>query len=138
MKVGESFIVTNAGYYDFHNARKFSSEIAKMEFTSRRVDSNTKRNILIENTSGQFVFPKAKPGQSVSYSVMATDGTILKVVTMKTKPLVPRIANAFAQKSALLTTNKKMAINAKKWCEQLSSLENSTKSWTNVFTELYK
>lgn|GEM_PF-1189399 len=84
-----------------------------------RYDSNTKTNILIENTSGQFIFPKAKPGQSVSYSVMATDGTILKVVTMKTKPRVPRIANAFAQKSELLSTNKKMAINAR-WIKDSS------------------
>jgi hypothetical protein len=84
-----------------------------------RYDSNTKRNILIENTSGQYVFPKAKPGQSVSYSVMATDGTVLKVVTMKSKPLVPKIANAFAQKSAVLTINKKMAINAR-WIKDRS------------------
>jgi hypothetical protein len=85
-------------------------------------DSNTKRNILIENTSGQFVFPKAKPGQSVSYSVMATDGTVLKVVTMKSKPLVPKIANAFAQKSAVLTINKKMAINAR-WIKDRSHMK---------------
>jgi hypothetical protein len=87
-----------------------------------RYDSNTKTNILIENTSGQFVFPKAKPGQSVSYSVMATDGTVLKVVTMKSKPLVPKIANAFAQKSAVLTINKKMAINAR-WIKDRSHMK---------------
>jgi glycosyltransferase involved in cell wall biosynthesis len=31
---------------------------------------------------------------------------------------------------------KKMAVDAKKWCEELSSLESSTKSWGNVFKEL--
>ena len=77
-----------------------------------KYDSKTKKTTLIENTSGQFVFPKASPGYSVSYSVMATDGTVLKTLIVKSKPTVPKIAKAFAQKSAILTTNKKIAINA--------------------------
>ena len=111
------------GYFEPIKSVTLSSQKLSWEPNQKVViskyDSSTKKNILIESTSGQYIFPKAKPGQSVSYSVMATDGTILKVVTMKTKPLVPRIANAFAQKSALLTTNKKMAINAR-WIKDSS------------------
>ena len=76
-------------------------------------DSITKKSRVIEQVAGQFVFPKPKPGQTLTHTVLATDGSILKEVTMKTKPLVPKIAQAFSQKSALLSSNNKVAINAR-------------------------
>jgi hypothetical protein len=82
-------------------------------------DSNSKKNTIIESVNGQLVLPKAKPGQSVSYSVMATDGTVLKEVTMKTKPNAPKIAKVASQKSEVLTKNKKMAISAQ-WAKDSS------------------
>ncbi len=79
--------------------------ISKYEFSS-------KKTTIIESIDGQLVLPKAKPGQSVSYSIMATDGTVLKEVIMKTKPNTPKIANVATQKSEILTKNKKVAITA--------------------------
>jgi hypothetical protein len=79
--------------------------ISKYEFSS-------KKTTIIESIDGQMVLPKAKPGQSVSYSIMATDGTVLKEVIMKTKPNTPKIANVTTQKSEILTKNKKVAITA--------------------------
>jgi len=79
--------------------------ISKYEFSS-------KKTTIIESIDGQMVLPKAKPGQSVSYSIMATDGTVLKEVIMKTKPNTPKIANVATQKSEILTKNKKVAITA--------------------------
>jgi len=79
--------------------------ISKYEFSS-------KKTTIIESIDGQLVLPKAKPGQSVSYSIMATDGTVLKEVVMKTKPNTPKIANVATQKSEILTKNKKVAITA--------------------------
>ena len=75
-------------------------------------DPSSKKTTIIESTNGQLVLPKAKPGQSVSYSIMATDGTVLKKVTMKTKPNAPKIAKVASQKSQLLTINNKTAITA--------------------------
>jgi hypothetical protein len=75
-------------------------------------DPSSKKTTIIESTNGQLVLPKAKPGQSVSYSIMATDGTVLKKVTMKTKPNTPKIAKVASQKSQLLTINNKTAITA--------------------------
>lgn len=43
---------------------------------------------------------------------MATDGTVLKEVIMKTKPNTPKIAKVASQKSEILTKNKKIAITA--------------------------
>jgi hypothetical protein len=82
-------------------------------------DSSSKKNTIIESVNGQLVLPKAKPGQSVSYSIMATDGTVLKEVTMKTKPNAPKIAKVASQKSEVLTKNKKMAITAQ-WAKDSS------------------
>ena len=82
-------------------------------------DSSSKKNTIIESVNGQLVLPKAKPGQSVSYSIMATDGTVLKEVTMKTKPNAPKIAKVASQKSEVLTKNKKMAISAQ-WAKDSS------------------
>jgi hypothetical protein len=75
-------------------------------------DPSSKKTTIIESANGQLVLPKAKPGQSVSYSIMATDGTVLKKVTMKTKPNTPKIAKVASQKSQLLTINNKTAITA--------------------------
>jgi hypothetical protein len=77
-----------------------------------KYDPSSKKTTIIESTNGQLVLPKAKPGQSVSYSIMATDGTVLKKVTMKTKPNTPKIAKVASQKSQLLTINNKTAITA--------------------------
>jgi hypothetical protein len=77
-----------------------------------KYDPSSKKTTIIESTNGQLVLPKAKPGQSVSYSIMATDGTVLKKVTMKTKPNTPKIAKVASQKSEILTKNKKIAITA--------------------------
>ena len=82
-------------------------------------DSSSKKSKIIESVNGQLVLPKAKPGQSVSYSIMATDGTVLKEVTMKTKPNAPKIAKVASQKSEVLTKNKKMAITAQ-WAKDSS------------------
>ena len=82
-------------------------------------DSSSKKNTIIESVNGQLVLPKAKPGQSVSYSIMATDGTVLKEVTMKTKPNAPKIAKVASQKSEVLTKNKKIAISAQ-WAKDSS------------------
>jgi K+ transporter len=41
---------------------------------------------------------------------MATDGTVLKKVTMKSKPLVPKIDTAFTKK--MNTTDQKVTITA--------------------------
>ena len=82
-------------------------------------DSSSKKSKIIESVNGQLVLPKAKPGQSVSYSIMATDGTVLKEVTMKTKPNAPKIAKVASQKSEVLTKNKKMAISAQ-WAKDSS------------------
>lgn len=93
------------------NKKKVSWE-PNSKIVISKYDSRTKRTTIIENTSGQFVFPKASPGYSISYSIMATDGTVLKTLTLKSKPTVPKIAKAFAQKSVTSTTNKKITINA--------------------------
>ena len=77
-----------------------------------KFDPSSKKSTIIESVNGQLVLPKAKPGQSVSYSIMATDGTVLKEITMKTKPNTPKIAKVASQKSEVLTKNKKMAITA--------------------------
>ena len=77
-----------------------------------KFDPSSKKSTIIESVNGQLVLPKAKPGQSVSYSIMATDGTVLKEITMKTKPNTPKIARVASQKSEVLTKNKKMAITA--------------------------
>ena len=77
-----------------------------------KYDSSSKKATIIESVNGKLVLPKAKPGQSISYSIMATDGTVLKVVTMKTKPNAPKLARVASQKSEILTKNKKMAITA--------------------------
>jgi hypothetical protein len=119
----ESDISRPVGYFEPIKSVTISSQKLSWEPNEKviisRYDSNTKRNILIENTSGQFVLPKAKPGQSVSYSIMATDGTVLKEVTMKTKPNTPKIARVASQKSEVLTKNKKMSINAQ-WAKDSS------------------
>ena len=77
-----------------------------------KYEPSIKKSTIIESVNGQLVLPKAKPGQSVSYSIMATDGTVLKEITMKTKPNTPKIARVASQKSEVLTKNKKMAITA--------------------------
>jgi len=77
-----------------------------------KFDPSSKKSTIIESVNGQLVLPKAKPGQSVSYSIMATDGTVLKEITMKTKPNTPKIARVASQKSEVLTKNKKIAITA--------------------------
>ena len=77
-----------------------------------KYEPSSKKSTIIESVNGQLVLPKAKPGQSVSYSIMATDGTVLKEITMKTKPNTPKIARVASQKSEVLTKNKKMAITA--------------------------
>ena len=77
-----------------------------------KYDPSSKKSTIIESVNGQLVLPKAKPGQSVSYSIMATDGTVLKEVIMKTKPNTPKIAKVASQKSEILTKNKKIAITA--------------------------
>jgi hypothetical protein len=84
-----------------------------------KYDSSSKKATIIESVSGQLVLPKAKPGQSVSYSIMATDGTVLKEVTMKTKPNSPKIARFASQKSEDLTKKKKIAITAQ-WTKDTS------------------
>ena len=77
-----------------------------------KYDSSNKKTTIIESVQGEMVLPKAKPGQTLFYSIMATDGTVLKKVTMKTKPKVPKIAKLAAQKSQLLAVNNKTAITA--------------------------
>ena len=77
-----------------------------------KYDSETKSTNIFESVQGEFILQKASPGQTVYYSIMATDGTVLKKVTMKTKPSTPKIANIASQKSQLLTINNKTAITA--------------------------
>ena len=77
-----------------------------------KYDSGTKKTTVFESVQGEFILQKASPGQTVYYSIMATDGTVLKKVTMKTKPSTPKIANVASQKSQLLTINNKTAITA--------------------------
>lgn len=77
-----------------------------------KYDSRTKKTTIFESVQGELVLQKAKPGQIVFYSIMATDGTVLNKVTMKTKPKIPKIAKLVSQKSQLLTTNNKRAIVA--------------------------
>ena len=77
-----------------------------------KYDFSNKKTTIIKSVQGEMVLPKAKPGQTLFYSIMATDGTVLKKVTMKTKPKVPKIAKLAAQKSQLLTINNKTAITA--------------------------
>ena len=77
-----------------------------------KYDFSNKKTTIIKSVQGEMVLPKAKPGQTLFYSIMATDGTVLKKVTMKTKPKVPKIAKLATQKSQLLTINNKTAITA--------------------------
>ena len=77
-----------------------------------KYDFSNKKTTIIKSVQGEMVLPKAKPGQTLFYSIMATDGTVLKKVTMKTKPKVPKIAKLAAQKSQLLAVNNKTAITA--------------------------
>ena len=77
-----------------------------------KYDSGTKKTTVFESVQGEFILQKANPGQTLFYSIMATDGTLLKKVTMKTKPSTPKIANVSSQKSQLLTINNKTAITA--------------------------
>jgi len=77
-----------------------------------KYDSGTKKTSIFESVQGEFILQKANPGQTVYYSIMATDGTVLKNVTMKTKPNTPKIAKVASQKSQLLTINNKTAITA--------------------------
>ena len=77
-----------------------------------KYDSGTKKTTVFESVQGEFILQKANPGQTLFYSIMATDGTVLKKVTMKTKPSTPKIANVASQKSQLLTINNKTAITA--------------------------
>ena len=77
-----------------------------------KYDSGTKKTTVFESVQGEFILQKASPGQTVYYSIMATDGTVLKKVTMKTKPSTPKIANVASQKSQILTINNKTAITA--------------------------
>ncbi len=77
-----------------------------------KYDSGTNKTSIFESVQGEFILQKANPGQTVYYSIMATDGTVLKKVTMKTKPNTPKIAKVASQKSQLLTINNKTAITA--------------------------
>ena len=113
----ESSNEINPNYFAPIKSVKVEGNVLKLEKNEKVViqtyDSITKKSKVIEQIAGQFVFPKAKPGQTLSYTVLATDGSVLKEVTMKTKPLVPKIAQAFSQTSALLSNNNKVAINAR-------------------------
>ncbi|MEY2778349.1 MAG: hypothetical protein RL008_445 [Actinomycetota bacterium] len=93
------------------NKQKISWE-PNSKIVISKYDSSNKKTTIIESVQGEMVLPKAKPGQTLFYSIMATDGTVLKKVTTKTKPNVPKIAKFATQKSQLLAVNNKTAITA--------------------------
>jgi hypothetical protein len=115
--VENSNTVSASNYYEPIKSVKIEGNVLKLEKKQKVIiqsyNSLTKKTNVTEQFEGQYVFSKAKPGQTISYTVLATDGTILDKVTMKTKPSVPKFAQAFSQKSALLSNNNKVAINAR-------------------------
>ena len=115
--VENSNTVSASNYYEPIKSVKIEGNVLKLEKKQKVIiqsyNSLTKKTNVTEQFEGQYVFSKAKPGQTISYTVLATDGTILDKLTMKTKPSVPKFAQAFSQKSALLSNNNKVAINAR-------------------------
>ena len=105
---------SNSDYFEPIKSVTIEKNVLKLDKRQKVViqsyNSVTKKTSTFEKFEGQYSFPKAAPGQSITYSVMATDGTVLKKVTMKSKPLVPKIRTAFTKK--MNTTNQKVTITA--------------------------
>ena len=105
---------SNLGYFEPIKSVVIEGNVLKLEEDQKVViqsyDPNSKKVKTIEKIGGKFAFPKAAPGQSVSYSVMATDGTVLKKINMKSKPSVPKIETAFTKK--MNDTDQKVTITA--------------------------